>query len=45
VKREDRGSTSGYYDDEEEAARAYGVRAPKLGRPTNFDLNGVRTRH
>ena len=27
----------GYYDDEEEAAGAYDVRARKLGRPTNFD--------
>jgi hypothetical protein len=31
----------GYFDDEAEAARAFDVRAAELGRPTNFDLNGV----
>ena len=31
----------GYFDDEAEAARAYDTRAAELGRPTNFDLNGV----
>jgi hypothetical protein len=31
----------GYFDDEEEAARAFDTRAAALGRPTNFDLNGV----
>ncbi len=31
----------GYFDDEEEAARAYDTRAAELGRPTNFDENGV----
>ncbi len=30
----------GYFDDEEEAARAFDTRAAELGRPTNFDLNG-----
>ncbi len=28
----------GYFDDE---AEAYETRAAELGRPTNFDLNGV----
>jgi hypothetical protein len=31
----------GFFDDEAEAARAYDTRAAELGRPTNFDLNGV----
>ena len=31
----------GYFDDEAEAARAFDTRAAELGRPTNFDLNGV----
>ena len=31
----------GYFDDEAEAARAFDLRAAELGRPTNFDLNGV----
>jgi len=31
----------GFFDDEAEAARAFDVRAAELGRPTNFDLNGV----
>ena len=31
----------GLFDDEAEAARAFDVRAAELGRPTNFDLNGV----
>jgi hypothetical protein len=31
----------GYFDDEAEAARAFDTRAAALGRPTNFDLNGV----
>ncbi len=31
----------GYFDDEREAARAFDTRAAELGRPTNFDLNGV----
>ena len=31
----------GDFDDEAEAARAFDTRAAELGRPTNFDLNGV----
>ena len=31
----------GFFDDEAEAARAFDTRAAELGRPTNFDLNGV----
>jgi hypothetical protein len=31
----------GYFDDEEAAARAFDLRAGPLGRPTNFDVNGV----
>jgi hypothetical protein len=31
----------GNFDDEAEAARAFDTRAAELGRPTNFDLNGV----
>jgi hypothetical protein len=31
----------GFFDDEEAAARAFDLRARMLGRPTNFDLNGV----
>ncbi len=27
----------GFFDDEEEAARAFDTRAAELGRPTNFD--------
>ena len=31
----------GFFDDEAEAARAFDTRTAELGRPTNFDLNGV----
>jgi hypothetical protein len=31
----------GFFDDEAEAARAFDTCARPLGRPTNFDLNGV----
>ncbi len=31
----------GYFDDEEAAARAFDSRAGPLGRPTNFDVDGV----
>ncbi len=31
----------GLFDDEAEAARAFDTRAAELGRPTNFNLNGV----
>ncbi len=32
----------GYFDDEEEAARAFDTRAAELNRPTNFDVHGQR---
>jgi hypothetical protein len=32
----------GLFDDEEEAARAYDLRAAERGRPTNFDVHGQR---